>query len=169
MHCCTANGARTLYYVWDSIVQKDGDLVRVNLLLNRASQWLDVDSYLPVDGKVVLTIKDAPLVAVRMPEWCDPSSVFVAVGDDARRSPAEGRCVRIDRLNPGDTVTLTFPVPERTLHRMIGEIPYTLELRGSNVVDIAPKGIAYPLFEDQMTPGTTRKTRFVPGVDGVKW
>ncbi|MHC4676795.1 MAG: hypothetical protein ACYTBZ_30285, partial [Planctomycetota bacterium] len=77
MHCCTANGARTLYYVWDSIVTKTDALVKVNLLLNRASRWVDVDSFLPVEGKVVLHIKDAPRVAVRIPQWCNPDEVVV--------------------------------------------------------------------------------------------
>lgn len=37
MHCCTGNGTRTIYQVWQDIVQwKEGHL-RVNLLLNRAS------------------------------------------------------------------------------------------------------------------------------------
>ena len=53
----------------------------MELLLNRASQWLDVDSYLPVEGKVVLRIKDAPRLAVRMPAWSNPPDVQVSVGD----------------------------------------------------------------------------------------
>ena len=67
MHCCTGNGARTLYPVWESMVARVGEVVRVNLLLNRASQWLDIDSYLPVEGKVVLHIKNAPKIEVRVP------------------------------------------------------------------------------------------------------
>ena len=162
MHCCTANGARTLYYIWDSIVTKQADEVRVNLLLNRASPWMDVDSYLPVEGRVVLHIKDAHRVAVRMPEWCDPTEVRVRVGSQTRRVLVGGRFVRVGWLKSGDRVTLTFPVPERTMHRVIGEIPYKLVLRGSNVVQIDPGGVAYPLYEDQPSGQLVKKTRFVP-------
>ena len=53
MHmCCTGNAGRTLYWIWDSILIRKDDRVKVNLLLNRASPWLDVDSYLPYQGKV---------------------------------------------------------------------------------------------------------------------
>ena len=169
MHCCTANGARTLYFVHDATVTRQSDEVRVNLLLNRASPWLDVDSYLPAAGKVVLRIKDAPRVAVRMPEWCDPAAVQVQVGDEVRRALIQGRYVRTGWLRPGDRVTLTFPVPERTLHRVVGEIPYKLGLRGANVVSIDPGGEGYPLYERQPTGEPVRKTRFVSEHTQIVW
>jgi DUF1680 family protein len=169
MHCCTANGARTAYYVWDSIVTKGADEVRVNLLLNRAAPWLDVDSYLPADGKVVLRIKDAPTVAVRMPEWCDPALVQVSLGGQTRRGLVEGRFVRVDSLKPGDEVTLAFPVPKRVIHRVIGEIPYKLMLRGSNVVSIDPPGVAYPLYAEPPSGSLITRTRFVPQIKRIIW
>ncbi|MDP6106810.1 MAG: glycoside hydrolase family 127 protein [Candidatus Brocadiia bacterium] len=169
MHCCTANGARTLYYVWDSIVERVGAEVRVNLLLNRASPWLDVDSYLPAEGKVVLRIKTAEQIAVRMPEWCRPRDVQVSVGGETRAPVVEGKLVRLHWLRPGDCVTLEFPMPERVIHRMIVQKPYKLVLRGSNVVSIDPKGVAYPFYADQPTGKTVRKTRFVPEVNGITW
>ncbi len=169
MHCCTANGARTLYCVWDRIVTEDDGVVRVNLLLNRASPWLDVDSYLPVAGKVVLRIKDAPHVAVRTPEWCVPFEVSVTVGDQSRQPHVQGRYVHIRDLKPGDRLTLTFPVPERTLKRSIAGQTYTMRLRGSNVVDIEPKGIACPLYRDQPTGQESAVTRFVPEIRSIIW
>ena len=169
MHCCTANGARSLYHVWDSIVTREPDVVRVNLLLNRASPWVDVDSYLPVEGKVVLHVKDAPRVAVRVPEWGNPALVRTTVAEREATTQIEGRYVRVSGLRPGDVVTLTFGVPERTIHRVIGEIPYKLTLRGSNVVAIDPAGVLYPLYERQPRGELVRKTRFVPRATGITW
>ena len=169
MHCCTANGARTLYCVWDSIVARVADEVQVNLLLNRASPWLDVDSYLPAKGKVVLHIKDAPRVALRMPEWCDLRKVKVTVGTEGRRFLAEGRYIKLGWLKHGDRVTIEFPVPEREMHRVIGEMPYKLVLRGSNVVSIDPKGVAYPLFEQQSRGNLVEKIRFIPKIQQIVW
>jgi hypothetical protein len=169
MVCCCGNGSRTLYYVWDSILQKDNEVVKVNLLLNRASAWLDVDSYLPIEGKVVLHIKDAPKVAVRMPEWCDMTSIIVKVGGKVCRTNIAGRYVHINLLKPGDEVTINFDVPTVVAHRVIGEIPYKLTIRGSNVVDIDPKGLAYPLYQDQPTGKLIQKTRFVPAISELIW
>jgi hypothetical protein len=169
MHCCTANGARTLYYVWDSILTRKNGVIRVNLMLNRASSWLDVDSYLPVEGKLVLRIKDAPEVAVRLPPWCSPGDVRVRVGGAGRKGLTEGRFVQVGGLRPGDQVLLTFPLPQRVVHRVIGEIPYRLALRGANVISIAPKGAAYPLYERQPEGKLVRKTRFVPRIGELTW
>ena len=169
MHCCTENGSRTLYYVWDSIVTRDGDEVRVNLLLNRASTWLDVDSYIPVDGKVVLHIKEAPNVAVRLPEWCQPATVGVRVGEESRKAQVEGQYLRVRGLRAGEHVTLRFPLPERTLHRVIGEFAYKLKLRGANVVSIDPKGIGYPLYARQPIGELLRRTRFIPRAGQLIW
>ena len=169
MHCCTANGARTFYYVWDSIVTRESDEVRVNLLLNRASTWLDVDSYLPVEGKAVLHIKDASKVAVRMPEWCSLDDVQVTVGNRPCRYVTDGRYVKISLLNPGDEVAITFPVPEQDVHRVIGEIPYKLTMRGSDVVAIDPKGVALPLYENRSSGKPVQKTRFIPEIRNIIW
>jgi len=37
IHCCTRNSTRSLYYIWENIVECEGDEFQVNLLLNRAS------------------------------------------------------------------------------------------------------------------------------------
>ena len=162
MHCCTANGARTFYYIWDSIVTGSEEEAQVNLLLNRASELLDVDSYLPAQGKVVLKIKSAKKAVVRMPEWVDLSKVSVRIGKRKVRAPRDGRLVSIPRLRPKDEVTIEFPVPERTVHRVLGRRPYKLTLRGSNVVAIDPPGVIYPLYQDMPKGKLVEKERFVP-------
>ena len=162
MHCCTANGARTFYYVWDSIVTGSEEEAQVNLLLNRASELLDVNSYLPAQGKVVLKVKTAKNVAVRLPEWVDLSEVSVAIGKRRVRAKTDGRLVRVSRLRPNDEVSIEFPMPERTLHRVIGRRPYKLTLRGSNVVAIDPPGVIYPLYQNLPSGEPVERERFVP-------
>ena len=47
MHCCTGNGTRALYYVWEHMLTyADGEL-SVNLLMNRPSRWADVPESYP--------------------------------------------------------------------------------------------------------------------------
>ncbi|MFO1094303.1 MAG: hypothetical protein U0992_13505 [Planctomycetaceae bacterium] len=57
--CCTANGAQGYYYAWHGITRFDQGVATVNLFLNRASPWMDIDSHLPYAGKVVLHNKTA--------------------------------------------------------------------------------------------------------------
>jgi hypothetical protein len=136
-----------MYYVWDSMLAREGALVRVNLHLNRASRWLDVDSHLPYEGKVVLKIKEAAQVAVRIPEWTNPKMVDCKVNDQQSRFDWAGSYVEVQGLKRGDIVTVEFPMRERTLFRQIGGVPYRLTIKGNTVVDISPKGTIYPLYQ----------------------
>ena len=68
----------------DSIVTGEGNRARVDLLLDRASEWVDVDSYLPFEGKVVLKIKTVNSAEVRRPEWVRLNEVPVEV--DSRKA-----------------------------------------------------------------------------------
>ena len=169
MHCCTANGARSLYHVWDSIVTRESDVVRVNLLLNRASPWVDVDSYLPVEGKAEIRIKDAEAIAVRVPEWSSHGQMKATVNGSDARTALDGQYVRVSGLKRGDVVAVAFPVPERKVHRVIGGLPYALTLRGANVVSIEPRGTAYPLYERQASGKAVPKKRFIPSIREIVW
>ena len=57
--CCLGNCSIALYKAWESIVRFKDGVAQVNLLLNRASAALDIGSYLPYEGKVVLKNKAA--------------------------------------------------------------------------------------------------------------
>ncbi|MBI4474004.1 MAG: hypothetical protein HY646_15150, partial [Acidobacteria bacterium] len=62
--CCTGNGSTALFYAWEAALRHHDGVVEINLLLNRASPWLDVDGYLPYEGRVVLQNKSARTVSV---------------------------------------------------------------------------------------------------------
>jgi hypothetical protein len=147
MHCCTGNAARTLYYIWDAIVTANGNDVQVNLLLNRASPWLDVDSYLPYEGKVVIKNKTAEKLYVRIPEWAVRGQVACDVNGARRETVWSGNYVEVGELKNGDRVTIEFPIVERSLFKVIGDVPYRLTLKGNTVVDIDPPGTIYPLYQ----------------------
>ncbi|MBI4531458.1 MAG: hypothetical protein HY709_08025, partial [Candidatus Latescibacteria bacterium] len=51
--CCSPHGSMGLFYAWEGSLRYAAGVAYVNLLLNRASPWMDVDSYLPYQGKVV--------------------------------------------------------------------------------------------------------------------
>ena len=172
MQCCVGNAGRSMYYVWDSILTREGDEVRVNLHLNRASPWLDVDSHLPYAGKVVLKVKEAPQVAVRIPEWTEPSRVTCSVNGE-RQDPAwAGNYIQVRGLKRGDKVAVEFPMREMTLFREIGTVPYELTIKGNTVIDISPAGTIYPLYQRghyrQNNAPSRKVTRFVSS-DTIVW
>ena len=142
-HCCTGTCTRAIYYLWEKMVERSGDDLQVNLLLNRASRWADVQSYIPYQGRVDVTSEAS------VPQ----SPCASAAMDRGRRSrvgrghkwtlaaSALGRAIRkCGGGESGDTVKLTFPIAERTIKEKIGDRSYTLVVKGTTVVSIDPPG-----------------------------
>ncbi len=141
--CCNNNGAQGLYHVWQSIVQDKGDgVAQVNLLLNRASKLLDVNSYLPYEGKVVVKNKAAKKVRLRLPLWASRSDVRCRVGSKSARPEWFGNYLVFDGLKPGAEIVVEFPMIERTIQRTVKALKqtYTIHIRGNTVIDISPRG-----------------------------
>jgi hypothetical protein len=174
-HCCTGNSARTMYYIWQHILTYDQGRLRVNLLLNRASDWADIYSSIPYEGKVEVKVKK-PLstVLVRVPEWvaANSSDVAATTATGSRQFTWEGRYLNLGSAKPGDVVTVTFPISTRTTKETIGNVDYTLEIKGNTVVSIDPPGKNGPLYERayyRADKAPMRKVeRFVPDAP-IKW
>jgi hypothetical protein len=174
-HCCTGNSPRTLYYIWEHIVNYDKGKLRVNLLLNRASAWADIHSHIPYQGKAEVKVKK-PLesVLVRVPEWVEGNSRQVVAQSSGRQRELrwEGRYVNLGSGKPGDVLAVNFPIPKRRTKETIGAVPYTLNIKGNTVVDIDPPGKNGPMYQRsyylaQQAP-SRKLERFVPD-DPIVW
>ena len=139
--CCNANAMMALYEAWDAIVRFDDGMAQVNLLLNRSSPWVDIDSYLPYEGKVVLKNKKARQISVRIPMWADKKAVHCKVNNEERPLEWVGRYLLVSRVEPKDTVTITFPMVETTEKHTerTYEQTYTCHFKGNTMIDISPR------------------------------
>jgi hypothetical protein len=162
MNCCTGNATQGLYYAWEGTVREDGNNAQINLLLNRASKLVDIDSYLPYEGKVIIHNKSAKRISIRIPEWVTRKDLRIQVNNTDRPKDFVGNYAIIDDLNPGDKTTLTFPIKEYTTHHTINansseEQVYTCKYRGGTLVDVSPRDDSkgsYPLYlRDHMKTG----------------
>jgi hypothetical protein len=137
--CCSANGSIGLYYAWHGITRFDEGVATVNLFLNRASSWMDIDSYLPYEGKVELHNKRARMALVRIPNWIDMKDVRAFVNGATVRPPTSGRYLVFDGLQKHQTIRLEFPNPESKEEHSIGGERLNVSFRGSTVLDIEPR------------------------------
>ena len=161
MNCCLANGSQALYYAWDGILQADdASRVTINLLLNRVSPWIEVDSFLPYEGKIVLRNKTAKKVHVRIPAWVDKAKVNVAF---KRRSVDFGwlnNYLLLDDVQPGQIITITFPMKTSTESYEIWDYGHrgteinhkyhwTITFKGNTAVSISPEApqAMYPTYQ----------------------
>ena len=149
MHCCTGNGARALYYLWENLINFREGALHLHLLLNRDSAWAEIASYIPHQGRVDLKLKQGcARLIIRVPEWIETrdSAISCRLNGAPHNLGWDERYVVVEGASPGDTIQLNFPIPERTVGETIGEVDYTLKLRGNNVVSISPPGKNYPFY-----------------------
>ena len=155
--CCSPWGAMGMFYAWEGTLRYADGTARINLLLNRASPCMDVDSYLPYEGKVVLRNKTAREVLVRIPLWIDKKAVGCRLGSKTKSPEWIGNYLRIQGLKAGDVVTIEFPVAERTerwttdetivafLPGWPGKVTRNFRFRGNTLVEITPPVPTWPL------------------------
>ncbi|MBI4586460.1 MAG: hypothetical protein HY717_20815 [Planctomycetes bacterium] len=148
--CCTPHGNMGLFYAWDATLRYSDGVARINLLLNRASPWMDLDSYLPYEGKVIIKNKTALEAFVRIPLWVELNTVHCKVGLQSMPLKWFGRYLVVKTLKPSDLVTITFPVVERsekwTLPAQLwgwwpGYPPgtvFTFKFKGNTLIDMSP-------------------------------
>jgi len=147
MNCCSGSGARELYITWRDMISHDEGRLRVNLLLNRASKWADIDSYIPYTGRVDVKMKQALELEIRIPEWVRPQEVTCEVGGQARELTFDGRYARAGNVKAGQTCTLEFPIFERTDKITVQGREFTIVRRGNTVVKIDPPGKYHPFYQ----------------------
>jgi len=152
MQCCTGSGSRTLYYIWEHILNYADGVLKLNLLLNRASEWVDVHSHIPYTGKVEIKVKQ-PIrsLMVRMPEWIENGSAEVkaSVNAEPRNLTWSGRYVDLGQVEKRDLVQVTFPISTRTVKETIGGQEVELTIKGTTVVEVSPPGPYCPIYQRQ--------------------
>jgi hypothetical protein len=187
--CAPGNVTAGIYSAWEATVRCRDGHAQVNLLLNRASPWLDVDSFLPYEGKVVIRNKTARSLSVRIPLWANRGAVAIKVNDQPRKSPWLNRYLLVGSVKEGDVITITFPMVTTTEKYSLKwrqtefwqecSLPrpswsndkptvYTMTFKGNTLVDVSPReaGKGIPLYRRQalctgdQTPMKTL-TRFV--------
>ncbi len=145
MACCTANGNQGFYYGWEAVVRGSGDTATVNLLFNRFSPWLDLESSLPYEGKAVIHNKKARNLQVRIPGWVRLSDLRCKVNNAPVEPSWCGRTAGFTDLPLNADLTIEFPIHQETTTLMIpflnarqyrGVPKVTYQFKGSTCIGI---------------------------------
>jgi len=155
LQCCTCNAVRGIFYAWDNITRQNDDIAVINLLLNRVSSWLDIDSYLPYEGRVVIKNKTARRIAVRIPSYVSTKDLVCKRNGMAIRQYYKGRYLTVDGLAPGNVIELLFPLKTQNYSYTInGNTPYeeqySFSMKANTVLDISPRDLrpdTYPFYQ----------------------
>lgn len=153
--CCLGAGTRGLYLGWSNIVTETKGRVTINLLLNKATRWLDIRSYMPHEGKIELDInEDIPELLIRIPEWVPFGAVEVSRTLDAQTTAKTGRqtgwvkkvYMKLGSVVKGEKITITFPMQVWHTVEEAWTLEYNVKWCGDDVIHIDPAGTYYPLY-----------------------
>lgn len=153
---CVASGARGLYNGWNNIVTEESGTVSINLLFNKASKWLNLYSYLPHEGKLIIDVKEGiNTLCIRIPESVAYESVKVKRMVDCEVQEMNGRDLpwvntcyaKLNQVREGEEIEVTFSVITKTTVEKAADEEFVAKWAGETVVDITPKGIYYPLYK----------------------
>ena len=195
--CCTGNATSALYYVWEAIIRYDNasQTAQVNLLLNRASAWLDIDSYLPYEGKAVIHNKTAKNLTLRIPRWVDRQALRIEKNGRPASFFWTGNYCVLGGLKAKDEITARFPMVETkekyslkwnraeiwqegtnpsNLRPMAKPEEFTFHMKGNTLVDITPRRptAAYSSFlrdEYKATAAPLMKVRRFVADHQIQW
>jgi hypothetical protein len=155
--CCGTHGNMGLFYAWDGTLRHEDGTTRVNLLLNRASPWMDIDSYVPYEGKVVLKNKGSREAFVRMPLWVDRKQVRCRIGQKDVPNVWFNNSLRFRNLQPNDVTTVSFPIETKTEQWKIPRVAgkqgpdlqvHTCKFKGNTLTEISPPLVpGSPLYQ----------------------
>ena len=134
--------------------------------------WADVLSHIPYRGQVDVKMKQDLDLEIRLAEWVKPEETRCTVDGAPHRLTFSGRYAQVGPVKAGKTVTLTFPIFERTDCVIIEKRPYTRVRLGNEVVWIDPPGTNGPLYlRGYYRQGETlwqNVRRFVPAAE-IPW
>jgi len=140
--CCNANANQAFYYIWEAVVRYGGGVATINLFFNRFSPWLDVISYLPFEGKVVLKNKMARRINVRIPAWIMPADLRCTVNGKSASPVWQGRYAQFDGLKGTETLILDFPLRKESLY--FAGLRLNAEFKGTTCLSTVPAGESFP-------------------------
>ncbi len=153
--CCLGNCPRAIYEGWESIVNSSKSGLRVNLLLNRSTPEIDVDSFLPYEGKVKVHIKQHNRIAVRIPGWVDLQAVKAEVNNRRARYDLNGRYLEFEMLNAGDEIAISFPIVSQVIKYHIPGPPWASKY--SVVDEDSGSGMPLPKSIDKTPPDIVKQ------------
>jgi hypothetical protein len=150
-HCCSTNGAIALYHAWNGITTDHNDVAIVNLFLNRVSKWLDIVSYLPYEGKVVINNKTSREIRIRLPKWLSRNTVKCFVNNKRINTEISANHLICSSLKAGDMILLEFAIPISTQSFKVDNNNYKLYFKASTATEIRGRRpedpYIYPIYK----------------------
>lgn len=144
--CCSVNGIKALYYVWEAIIKKVNNSIYINLLFNKEDENVKILTYSPDKGQIEIKAKKPIDLYLRIPASARNNLLVKSKGKKINPD-WEGNYLRLNNIISGQKVQVNFTVPGYNEKVDISGQKFQVEWRSDTVVNIEPKGKFFPLYQ----------------------
>ncbi len=142
----TAGALDALCEVWKCIIADAEAGIVINMLLDCARSGVQIESYLPGEGKVEILNKSGRNLFVRVPSWVSSSELELRIDGDIHAFNLRGSLLPIARRQGTQKIAITFPVRRvRTIESMAFQ-RYTIDWQGDQITAMSPPAKYLPMF-----------------------
>ncbi len=157
MGCCPPEGMRSIYYAWKYAQQTDDSGVTVYIPIDSETDSAKVETNLPNEAKIAVTMKTSASLKVRVPSWVNRESVTVTINGEKADFSFKGTAnnyVCLEELNIGDVVIVEYELVDfyqKITVNYCGLEPkeYTYHWIGNTVASVEPKGEYLPIYSNE--------------------
>lgn len=149
MNCCGPAGVRALHDIWANVCRRDGDQLRLHILMDRDDPTLTLHHAQPAAGQLTVTAKTNCSLSLLPRSWWRIETLRCAIDGKPRTVATDGPYLDLGRLAAGDQLTLQYDLPETDEPVHVNGRDYTVTWRGETVVAIDPPGTIMPFYTDR--------------------
>ncbi len=154
MGCCPPEGMRSIYYAWKYAQQTNENGVTVYIPVDSETDSAKVETMLPNEAEITVTMKISAPLKVRVPSWVNRNSVKLLINSKEAEFYFGGTAnnyVCVDSVTEGDIVTLRYELVDfyqkvTVNYTDLEPKDYTYHWIGNSVVGVEPKGEYLPLY-----------------------
>ena len=146
MACCCAAGSVGLYRLWDNTITTEAGKTYINFFISKETPDLDIFSFAPDEGKMVLKIKKDMHLLIRIPKWLDISRTKITKDERSYYFSQENGYIDLQIANKGISIEMEFPLSERVISETIAEDEYKITWKAGRVIMIDPIGQYMPFY-----------------------
>lgn len=142
-----ASGAvHALCEVWKNRVTIDDQEIKINLLFDYGDDEIELDSSLPLMGRLRFFQRTNKSLSVRIPDWVDRDTLRLEVqGQTVPKPKFADSYLQVGTLPPGQVGTIWFNIPQSVTRETVDGQIYTATWWGNQVIDITPRGACSPI------------------------
>ena len=143
----TQGGIQALWAVQEHSVTGEESVVRINMAFSGETDAARVKSHIPLEGRVVVTLKQKASLWFRKPSWLPWEKLNISIDGSSIPFVRVGPWAVTSLQDEGTQFEVTYPLVRREQQEWVNHKRYRFVLEGDTVVAMSPRGLYAPMYD----------------------